>query len=62
MTPQAQTNFAVRAAPALFVLLWSTGFISTKMALSARAFSSEVDTGSLRQRHKPKKPLRLKRA
>jgi drug/metabolite transporter (DMT)-like permease len=27
-------NFAVRAAPALFVLLWSTGFISTKMALS----------------------------
>jgi drug/metabolite transporter (DMT)-like permease len=27
-------NFAVRAAPALFVVLWSTGFISTKMALT----------------------------
>ncbi len=27
-------NFAVRAAPAFFVVLWSTGFISTKMALT----------------------------
>ena len=26
-------NFAARAAPALFVLLWSTGFIGTKYAL-----------------------------
>ncbi|WP_441520537.1 DMT family transporter [Bradyrhizobium sp. 2TAF24] len=30
----AMTNFAVRAAPALFVVLWSTGFIATKLALS----------------------------
>lgn len=27
-------NLAVRAAPALFVVLWSTGFISTKLALT----------------------------
>ncbi|MEW6642841.1 MAG: DMT family transporter [Pseudomonadota bacterium] len=27
-------NFAVRAAPAIFVVLWSTGFIATKLALS----------------------------
>lgn len=27
-------NLAVRAAPAIFVVLWSTGFISTKLALT----------------------------
>jgi len=27
-------NFAVRAAPAIFVVLWSTGFIATKLALT----------------------------
>lgn len=32
MNPVNET-FAVRAAPALFVLLWSTGFVVTKLAL-----------------------------
>jgi drug/metabolite transporter (DMT)-like permease len=32
--PGRSDNFAARAAPALFVLLWSTGFIGTKYALT----------------------------
>ena len=27
-------NFAARAAPAIFVVLWSTGFVATKYVLS----------------------------
>ena len=28
-------NFAARAAPAIFVVLWSTGFIGTKYVLNS---------------------------